>query len=267
MANIRKSESAIDDFRLCLKNYNAWLHLAQHDVRARYRRTFLGPWWIVLGMTITLGLMGIVWSAILGLEWKTYLPFMIIGLIVWYWISDTITQSCNVLAVEFSGAIQTSALPPLIFLLRFVTRGFLLHLHYMSIYAVVILVTATEPSWKAIFFVPFAMAIVLVNTFFVAITLSILGARLRDLGPLVSAVMSPMMLLTPVIWKPDMLGSLIYLADFNLFTHFIEIFRNPLLGQGVDGLTWAVVFATTVINMGVGTLLYCKYRDHIVFWV
>lgn len=51
-----------------------WLSFALSDTRARYARSTLGPWWITLGTGLGVIGLGLVWSAVMGLELRTMLP-------------------------------------------------------------------------------------------------------------------------------------------------------------------------------------------------
>ena len=57
-----------------------------------------------------------------------------------------------------------------------------------------------------------------------------LGARYRDIEPTVKSLMPPMLLLTPILWKPEMLGEYSFLIYANPFTYFVGIVRNDLIG-------------------------------------
>ena len=50
--------------------------------------------------------------------------------------------------------------------------------------------------------------------------------------------MAPMLLLTPVLWKPEMLGEYASLVYYNPFTYFIGIIRNDLIGLEFDIKIW-----------------------------
>lgn len=56
------------DLKLTIERPTSWLHLSLNDIQSKYRRTRLGPWWIVIGMSITLGMMAVLWSVIFGLD-------------------------------------------------------------------------------------------------------------------------------------------------------------------------------------------------------
>ena len=61
--------------------------MAAGDLRARYRRSVLGPFWMTLGTAIgTLGL-GLVWSELLHMDQARFVPSLTTGLVMWQLLS------------------------------------------------------------------------------------------------------------------------------------------------------------------------------------
>lgn len=251
----------------CVAAWPIWAFLGLNDIRTKYRRTFLGPWWVVLGMGIALGLMSILWSTIFGLDWRTYLPYMISGIITWYWLSTYINQSCDLFTNEFAPLMRSLPMPSLIYVLRFVARGFFLFLHYLPIYMVAALVTLTPPSPYVLVTLPIGFAFIIVNAIAVSQILGMISARFRDIPPAVTAFMTPMLLLTPIIWEPSMLGNYRFIADLNPFTHLVAIVRGPLIGVEPTLFNWAFVVGITGVNVLTSLVFYRKYRHYLIFWI
>jgi len=67
--------------------------LALSDVRARYKRSVLGPLWLTLGTAAGSVGLGLLWSELLKIEAKDFVPSLTAGLILWQFISGVITES------------------------------------------------------------------------------------------------------------------------------------------------------------------------------
>ena len=65
-----------------------WTMLGWNDIRQRYRRSVLGPFWITISMAIFIALLGVIYSHIFNIGLKTYLPYLSLGYIIWGFISD-----------------------------------------------------------------------------------------------------------------------------------------------------------------------------------
>ena len=60
-----------------------WLHLGWQDIKQRYRRSVLGPFWITIATGVTAIAMGGLYSKLFKLELSVHLPYVTLGLIIW----------------------------------------------------------------------------------------------------------------------------------------------------------------------------------------
>src|SRR5271155_3633440 len=88
---------AIGDVARSLKEFRLATFLAWEDIRQRYVRTLLGPWWIVLSTGIWFAVMGFVMANLFGQALDDYLPYVFSGLLIWVLISTSISESSQVL--------------------------------------------------------------------------------------------------------------------------------------------------------------------------
>lgn len=218
-------------------------------------------------MAITISLMSIIWSQIFGLDWRTYLPYIIFGMVTWMWISSYVTQAPDIYSGEFVGLLKAKPISPVLLACRFVIRGFIMYIHYVPIFLVTMFITSSAPSISSLFFIPFGIIFILLNAVFITIYLGIMGARFRDIPPLITAVMAPMMLMTPVLWRPSDLGSWEIIAYVNPFTHFISIIRSPMIGESVQMTTIYFIIIFTIINGLISIFVWNKFRYKLVFWI
>ena len=65
------------------------------DVKRRYRRTTIGPFWTSITLAIYVLTVGTVGAAIWHQNVYDYLPFLVSGMIVWTLVSSIITELCS----------------------------------------------------------------------------------------------------------------------------------------------------------------------------
>ena len=70
--------------------------LAYQDIKLRYRRSIIGPFWSTISMGVVITSVGFVFGSIFRSPMEEYLPFLAVGLIVWTFILGTISEGCNV---------------------------------------------------------------------------------------------------------------------------------------------------------------------------
>ena len=80
--------------------------------------------------------------------------------------------------------------------------------------------------------------------------LSAIGVLSKDFSIMVGYVLRVIFFLTPVFWKTDMISKdldLVYLI--NPYYHFLELFRNPLLGESVRLINYQYCFIFFILNL------------------
>src|SRR2546423_15699466 len=69
-----------------------WSHLGWQDIKQRYCRSVIGPFWITISQgVISLGL-GVLYSTLWNLHVATFLPYIATGFIVWSFISGCLSE-------------------------------------------------------------------------------------------------------------------------------------------------------------------------------
>src|SRR6202051_1205821 len=72
------SEEVVSGFRI----WRVWGIMGWDDIRQRYRRSVLGPFWITLSTGIFILLLGVIYSRLFKMDVANYLPFLTVGFVV-----------------------------------------------------------------------------------------------------------------------------------------------------------------------------------------
>jgi len=264
--NVFKKDYAILDLIYSVKNYYSWSYLAYFDLKLKYRKTYLGPWWVVVGMAVSAGLLCLVWSTIFNLDWRNFLLYLFSGFVIWTWIISIINDGPEVFYGS-AALIKAYPAPPVFHVLRKSYLNMLLFVHHLPLILILLLIMQPEVNIRVIFTLPLAMLLIFINSVLYSTIIGIFAARFRDVEPTIKALMVPMLLLTPVLWKPEMLGEYVNYIYINPFTYFVGIVRNDLIGLEFDIYIWCGALSITFIQFIVFVLIYSKKRNRIIFWV
>lgn len=243
-----------------------WWALAVREMRNRYRRTTLGPFWITLQVMAWILGIGLLYGALFGVPFEEHLKVVAGGMVVWTLISGLFTDSANVL-ISSAPIIKGAALPRSVFSFRMVTKQLLIFLHTIWAMAVVLVWTGTAPAASAVVTTPAVTALMLVNGFAMSLWLGPLAARFRDVGPLVDMIIRMGMFLSPVWWSPTQLDGGQWIIVCNPLAWFIEAFRAPLLGHSVPIWIWAAILCLTGVHVLAGLLALGRSANKIAYWV
>jgi ABC-type polysaccharide/polyol phosphate export permease/tetratricopeptide (TPR) repeat protein len=259
--------AAYIDLRDGLFYGRTWWYLARMDMRMRYRRTALGPWWNVLGVGVALVGMSVVWATIFNLNVHEFFPYLSSGYVTWILISSLMTQGCDCFTGGNAGAIQRSQnLPRSIHIFRCLAGNVLNFGHSLSIFLIGALALGIDVNWNTLLVVPGFLLLLWVGAGLIGI-FGIIGARYRDLQPSISALMTVLFFITPVVFKPTMLGERAKLVDLNPLAHLMDVVRSPLLGQAPTTLSWLVTLGMAVATSALAFYLLARNRTRIVYWL
>ncbi len=242
-----------------------WLTLGTHDIRQRYRRSVIGPFWITLSMGIMVGALGLLYGRIFKMELSDYLPYLSCGFVIWGLISGLILDGSRAF-ISAESIMRQLAAPVSTFAYRAVWSNLITFAHNIWIFVFVAVIFGLNPGWRVLEAVP-ALLLLLVNGLWMSLLFGLLSARFRDVPLIIASVVQVMFFITPVIWKTTMLPGRALLLDLNPFYHLVEILRAPMLGYSAHWENWAAVLLITVIGWVVTLFFYTAYRWRIVYWV
>jgi ABC-2 type transport system permease protein len=257
--------SGIADLIEGLKMWELWTTLGWHDIRQRYRRSVIGPFWLTLSMGVMIGGLAYLYAGLLRQDLQTYLPYVATGMIVFSLISSLVSEGASTFIGSSSLILQLRA-PLSIYLYQMIWRNLIIFAHNISIYAVILMLMKVDKGWN--FFLAFpGLFLIALNGLWTGIILGGLSARFRDVPPIVGSIMQVAFFLTPVFWTTDALGGRAFFVHFNPFYYFVEIVRMPLLGKTPSAEIWLGVLAINVVSCVVAIAMYPRFRSRVAYWV
>ena len=84
--------SLLNDSFAALKVWRVWMFLGLQDVKARFRRSFVGPLWILINLGMFVVGAGVVYGLLFRQEMSEFLPFLTAGFVIWGFIVSTLTE-------------------------------------------------------------------------------------------------------------------------------------------------------------------------------
>jgi ABC-2 type transport system permease protein len=250
-----------------------WGHLGWQDIRQRYRRSVLGPIWITISMAVTAVALGILYAGLFGNSLSVQLPYILVGFIVWGFISGCISEGSDVF-ISNEGLIKQLPAPLSVHVYRLVWRQILFFAHNLLVYAVMLVVFPQPLGWRSLTAIP-AVALLAVNGAWVALLLGIVTTRFRDLTTITQSLVQLLFFLTPIVWIYEDLANSANptiaerarLVEFNPLLHYVEIVRQPMLGLDQHLRHWVVVLAITVVGWVLTMVALRRFRSRVSYWV
>ncbi len=258
-------QRGLGDFVEGVSRYEIWSTLAWQEIRKRYQRSLLGPFWITLTMLVMIGGMGPIYSILFRVDVHTFLPYLSLGIITWGLISPLILESCTVFQ-QSDKLIQSVRLPMTIYIAKMIYSNVLIFLHNILAFVPIMLVFSISPQWVWLMVIP-GVLLIIIAAIPVGFILGPLCTRFRDLQPIVASLMQLLFFLTPIFWKASMLGPRQYLVNYNPFFLFVELVRGPVSGYIPSVKTYIGVGLVIVVLYAVALPVFARCRQRISFWV
>jgi ABC-type polysaccharide/polyol phosphate export permease len=250
----------------CIQGIPLALHFAWGDTKARYRRSLLGPFWIVLGTAVGSVGLGILWSSLFKMDMHELLPVLTIGLILWQLISGVIVEA-PLIYIRHAALIRNIPAPLLLFPMQTMLRFLINFAHNIVIIVLVLLIYPPHFSWIQLMVVP-GLVLLVGNLLWIVLILAMLGARFRDLEPLIMHTMPMLFFLSPVLYRTSHVAvDTAAILWLNPFTYMITLVRDPLLGVLPSLTSYGVATAMMVAGWAMALSLFNRRRQRIAFWI
>ncbi|MGA2655047.1 MAG: ABC transporter permease [Gammaproteobacteria bacterium] len=258
---------ALQDLRQGFMHWRIWLLLGWQDIRLRYRRSTLGPFWITLSMAAMIYSMGFLYGKLFKLDLSAYYPFVATGMVTWTFISTMINNFTESFS-KAAGFIKQIKLPFSVYILRAMTADFIVFLHNFLAIIPILLFFDTGVTPLLLLVLIFNIILLLMCFFCYGYILALIGTRFQDIKPIVGSILQIVFLLTPILWMPQMLPDRFeYLADANPFYQLVNLIREPLTGSMPSLFTYGYISALIVGGFIVMILLLWRSRHRIAFWL
>jgi len=265
MSSTTRLQAALSDLKEGVCSIYIWPVLGWQEVKQRYRRSTLGPFWLTLSTGALIGGMGPLYGRLLNQDISSYFLYLAASFIIWLFLSGLITESCQAF-ISAEGYIKQTKLPLTVHVLRVIWKNLIFFAHNMVI-VVIVMLAYPPPALSLVWLFPVGIALIMVNGLWCGLLLGLLCARFRDIPQIVTSLMQVAMFLTPIFWKADMLGKHQWAATWNPIFHFLEVARAPLLGVAAGAQSWLVVFAVTILGSLVTLVFFTRFRARIAYWV
>lgn len=259
-------ERAVEDIWAGLNAWRLWMLFGYNDVKMKYRRSTLGPFWASLSMGAQVLVTGFVMAYLFHMPLHRYLPYICIGLIIWSFLTTIISEGATAFISSAELILQVKR-PLFVYLLQVVWRNLILGAHTIVIFFVVAFLFALFPGPTYLLAIP-GLALFLLNCVWAASVVGILSTRFRDIPLIVTNAFMALFWLTPVVYEVDqMSGPIRTLISYNPLYHVIEVFRAPLLLAEPSIANWLVAIGTAIIGWLLLLLLFARTRKRIPFWL
>jgi ABC-type polysaccharide/polyol phosphate export permease len=242
--------------------------LAWADIKLRYRRTKLGPFWMTLNTAFMIFSVGMVWGVIFHMPMVEYLPYFAVGMVIWNFVSATLVEGCRVF-LDAHQIIKSVPNPAIMYVWRLMTRQAICLAHNVVFLAFLWAAMARPLHLGALAAIP-GLALLAMSLLGAVLTLGTACARFRDIPQFVTSIVQVLFLVTPIIWSPGRMAigtlpSVMFAA--NPLYNLIEVIRAPLLGHETTVMNWIVASLSAGLMFAFGVMFHGRFAKRIPYWL
>lgn len=241
------------------------MYFAWSDVKARYKRSIIGPFWQTLGTLIGVVGLGYVWSALFHIPMQKFIPSLTIGLIIWQLIGGVMIEGCGAF-IRQAPIIKNLVQPLSIHPLHLVIRNLVNFSHSFAVFILLAILMRVDFGWETLLAIP-AFLLLVVNLTWMAFVFSVLGTRFRDMEYGVTTLMPILFLISPVMFRAKDFPVSSVVVSLNPFTYMIETLRSPLLGHAPPAHYWLVLIGIAVVGWLVAIYVFHRAKLRLPFWI
>jgi ABC-type polysaccharide/polyol phosphate export permease len=243
-----------------------WGRLGWQEVKRRYRRTVLGPFWSTFSLAIFIFSLGFVWANLWGQDPATYLPFLCGGLLAWTLVASIIGEGCQVFT-SAEGLLKQLTISLTALSCAVVWRNLIIFLHNIAILVFVDLIFGIKPT-SSIFLVFPGLLLLCINGIWFCLLMGLVCSRYRDISQLVTSFLQIVLFVTPIFWLPTQLGSrMTAFVDYNVIFHFVDLIRSPLLGRTPSAWSYEFVGIATILGWALTLAILARFRRRLAYWL
>ncbi len=259
-------KAVIDDLRNGFALSAVWRAFAWDEIQHRYRRSKLGLAWIIVSYLIYVVAISIFFGGFAALDSRAFIFYVAVGYATFTFLVGNITDGCDVFR-NAAPWIKSAPLPYSIYIYKSVARSLFPFVVNMVTAFLFMALMGWRPSWSIFGAIP-AIVVFLVNAVWIQMLFGLFSARWRDVAHLMSAITRVLFFTTPIMWVYEERGGLVKrIADLNPLTHFLSVFRTPILDTPMPFYSWPIVIFWTVAGWALAIGAASVMRRRLPFWV
>ncbi|WP_112182168.1 MULTISPECIES: ABC transporter permease [Paraliobacillus] len=247
-----------------LKRKDLLIYLVKSGIKAENRDSYLGYFWWLLDPLLNVVVYYFLVVVILGRGGPDYPVYLVIGLVVWRWMSTTINASAKAIT-KYTTIINQVYLPKSIFPLALSSTQLFNFSFGLVVIAIFLGFFGIIPSWHIVL-LPVIILIQLLLLIAISLFVSYICVFIRDIDNILSHIIRMFFYASPIIWESDRLA---HLPDgFNLIISLnpvailLNAYRDILMYHTVPDFTGLIVIGTLSVVTILLMLFYYSKNEH-----
>jgi lipopolysaccharide transport system permease protein len=255
----------VTDLAEALRYAEAVHKYAWVDIRLRFDRTVLGPFWVVATTLLWVLTVGLVMAELFNQSLVAQLPYLTFGLFAWQYVSTVVLEATGAFTAQ-KHFLDAHNLPLMFFVLRAVWRN-LIVLFLLTAVAMVIALGFGLVRPSVLWHGPAVLVLYALISVPVVTILACIGSRFLDTAPMVTIFMNIMILVTPIFWRKELLPPDHIVTKLNPLLGIIDLYRDLFLEGGARPATYAKCLLLAGVLWGAAVAVFGLAHTRVRNWI
>lgn len=249
------------------KYRNLLAELVKKDIKLKYRNSYLGVVWTMLEPLLTMLVLTLVFSKLLGKGTRDFPVYILTGRLLYSFFSNGTKAALKSVRAN-AGMIKKVYVPKYMYPFASVLSGYVIFLISLLVLAVVAVARGVYPTMR-LFWMAVPLLQVLLMTAGIGLILATMAVFFRDVEYLWGVALMLIMYASAIFYQVDAVigpGNA-WIFRLNPLYAVILNFRNAIFNQPMD---WqAMLYATGfgVVSMAVGVFVFYKKQDKFILYL
>ena len=249
-----------------LKKYRFLLYeLIKKDIKLKYRSSVLGVLWTLLEPLLTMLVLVLVFSEMLGKGDQYYPVYILSGRLLYGFFSNG-TKAALKSIRSHSSMIGKVYVPKYMYPVATIMSNYIIFLISLVVLVAVSAVLKVSPTPYLLGAVA-PLLIIVVLTLGVGLLLATLNVFFRDMEYLWGVALMLIMYMSAIFYKVDNITRHAWIFKVNPLYSVIVNFRNAIFGQPLDTYHLLLSMVSSVVLLAVGMVVFWRKQDEFILYL
>lgn len=249
------------------KYRNLLAELVKKDIKLKYRNSYLGVVWTLLEPLLTMVVLTLVFSKLLGKGTRDFPVYILTGRLLYSFFSNGTKAALKSVRAN-AGMIKKVYVPKYMYPFASVLSGYVIFLISLIVLAVVAVVRGVYPTVQLVWiWIPLLQ--ILLMTAGVGLLLSTMAVFFRDVEYLWGVALMLIMYACAIFYQVESVVSKsnAWIFKLNPLYAVIVNFRNAIFGQPMDFQAMAYATGFGILSMVLGIFVFYKKQDKFILYL
>lgn len=254
-----------------IKNFskyrNLLAELVKKDIKLKYRNSYLGVVWTMLEPLLTMIVLTLVFSKLLGRGTKDFPVYILTGRLLYSFFSNGTKVALKSVRTN-AGMIKKVYVPKYMYPLASVLSGYVIFLISLVVLAVVAVARGVYPTMRLFWaFVPLFQILLLTTG--VGLIMATMAVFFRDIEYLWGVALMLIMYTSAIFYQVGDVASAnnAWIFKLNPLYAIIVNFRNAVFGQPMNFQAMWYAFGFGAVSMLLGVVVFYKKQDKFILYL